>query len=206
MTDKTASRVAHICDVLRNETIEPAKQEAKEILENAALQSKEIISQAKKEAEKIAISEQAERNRKKRMFDSSLEIAFRQFIDALKEQIEEKLFHENLQELLTKATNKSEVLAKIINALVKAVQEEGLDGDMRAYVAKSVSPKEINDLLLSEVLDKLAGKSVILGEFEGGVKLQLINKQMTIDVSDKVLQEVIASYIQEDFRKLIFTV
>ncbi len=65
------------------------------------------------------------------------------------------------------------------------MQEEGLEGDMKAYIAKSVSTKEVNELLLSEVLDKLKGKTVFLGDFAGGVKLQLIQKGMTIDILKK---------------------
>ena len=42
------NKIQKICDVLRNETLDPAKQEAREIIENAHIQAAKIIEDAKK--------------------------------------------------------------------------------------------------------------------------------------------------------------
>ena len=44
-------KIQKICDALRKETLEPAKQEAREIVENAHLKADEILQEAKKKAE-----------------------------------------------------------------------------------------------------------------------------------------------------------
>ena len=39
-------KIQKICDALRKETLEPAKQEAREIVENAHMQASEIVTEA----------------------------------------------------------------------------------------------------------------------------------------------------------------
>ena len=45
MKDKGQDKIKKICDQLREETLEPAKQEAEEMLENAKKQAEKIIFQ-----------------------------------------------------------------------------------------------------------------------------------------------------------------
>jgi len=45
----------------------------------------------------------------------------------------------------------------------------------------------------------------VVGEMFGGAKLQVKEKQMTLDMSDETLQEMLATYAREDFRKFIFS-
>ena len=45
--DNGKNKIQKICDALRVETLEPAKQEAREILENAHLQAADLIREAK---------------------------------------------------------------------------------------------------------------------------------------------------------------
>ena len=51
---------------------------------------------------------------------------------------------------------------------------------------------------------RLKGKPLEIGVFGGGAQVKLIGKNLTIDLSDQVIKELIANYIRKDFRKLIF--
>ncbi|MDP2672333.1 MAG: hypothetical protein Q8O84_00790, partial [Nanoarchaeota archaeon] len=46
-------KIQKICDTIKKETLDPAKEHAHEIIENAQIESKEIINKANKEKEKI---------------------------------------------------------------------------------------------------------------------------------------------------------
>jgi V/A-type H+/Na+-transporting ATPase subunit E len=43
-----------------------------------------------------------------------------------------------------------------------------------------------------------------LGDFDGGVQIKLCDRKITIDVSDRVVRELIANFIRHDFRDLVF--
>ena len=44
-------KIKEICDVLKQETLEPAKQKAREVIENAQLQAEEILKEAREKAD-----------------------------------------------------------------------------------------------------------------------------------------------------------
>lgn len=50
-TEPGKDKVKKICDILRRETLEPAENEAKQIIDSAKEQAKQMISAAHKEAE-----------------------------------------------------------------------------------------------------------------------------------------------------------
>jgi V/A-type H+/Na+-transporting ATPase subunit E len=205
MTGMTGKdKIQKICDILKKETLDPAKQQAKEIVENANMQASEIINQAKKDAQKLI--EQAKKNieQENKIFESSLSLAAKQPIEALKQSIEKNLFDPALKEVIIQNAKDASTIAKIINAIVKAVEKGGIDSEISVYVAKDVSPKEIVLLLLPEVAKKLKEKDIILSDIVGGVKVKLKDMQLTLDLSSDTIKDLLANYIRKDLRDLIF--
>ena len=73
-------------------------------------------------------------------------------------------------------------------------------------IPQEIIPRAINSLLVQQVIDRLQEKSVILGDFDGGIQIKLRDRQMTIDISDRVVRDLIAKFIRHDFRDLVFQV
>lgn len=199
-------KIQKICDALKKETLEPAKQEAREIVENAHLQASEIVHDAQKKARSIVAAAEKEIDEKKKVFQSSLNLACRQGIEQLKQKIEEELFDKELAHLVTKETADPKVIANLLNSFMKSMEEKGIEEDFIAVIPKGISPRSINDLLAARILERLHNKSVTVGDFAGGVQIQLKGRQITIDISDAVVRELIAQYIRRDFRDLVFNV
>ncbi len=61
-------------------------------------------------------------------------------------------------------------------------------------------------LLAHEILEKLKEKSVLIGSFTGGIEVKLHRENITLDMSDDALKELMANYIRKDFRELIFSI
>lgn len=194
--DTGKDKIQKICDMLRKETLEPAKQEAREVIENAHLQAAEIVAEANKKAAALMTTLEKEMEEKKRVFHASLNLACRQGIEQLRQTIEKQLFNPQLGALVGKASSDPQLIAELIRNLATA--------GMTALTPKSISPRAINELLSADVLKKLEGGTVIAGELDGGVKLQVKAEKITIDVSDSALKELIAQYIRKDLRDLIF--
>lgn len=199
-------KIQKICDALRKETLEPAQQEAREIVENAHLQASEIVQDAKKQAAKMISEAASEIEERKKVFQSSLQLACRQGIEQLKQKIEEQLFDKELFELVTREMGDPKTVAHILNAFLKTIEEKGIEDDFIATIPKSITPRQISSLLAAQVLERLKNHGIVVGDFAGGVQVRLKGRQITIDISDSVVRELIALYIRRDFRDLVFNV
>lgn len=197
-------KIQEICDLLKKETLEPAKQEAKEILENAKMQAQEIVENAKKEA--LLLKEKAKKalEQEKAVFDSSLSLAARQSVERLKQDIEENLFNKSLDKVLGQELSRPEIIAKILTAIITAIQKEGTDADVTAYIAKGVDARKVNELIGQDIKETLREKEVRLGSFDGGVQIKLHKEMITIDISEKVVNDLLREYLVEDFRVFFF--
>lgn len=197
-------KIQKICDAIRKETIDPARQEAREIVENAHLQAAEIVKQAKEKAELLRKEVQKEIEEKRRVFQSSLHLASRQGIEAIKQKIEQELFSKELATVVHREMAQPELIARLIQGFVRSLEEQGVEDDFQVVIPKEISPRAINVLLTEAVLKRLKEQSVQIGDFHGGVQIRLKDRHITIDISEDVVRELIAQYIRRDFRELIF--
>jgi len=202
--EKSQDRIQQICAELRKDTLEPAKNEADRIIAEAHNRGREIIVGAEKEADKLKESAKCAIEQEHNVFQSSLSQGIKQGLESLRQEIEHKLFNEQLSAAVNQGTADPQIIAKLINSIVAAIDKEGISADLSAIVPKTVSAASVNSLLIEGVLKKLKEKGVQIGSFEGGAKIQLHDKQLTIDISDGALKELLAGYIRKDFRKIIF--
>lgn len=203
--EKGQDKIQKICDQLKQETIEPAKAEAKKIIEAAKKNAENIIADAEKQAEQIIKQARGQLEQERNVFRSSLHQASKQALESLQQEIEQKFFNDELQKLLEKELSNPKVVADLINALVAALEKEGLQGDLSVIIPKHVSAEEVNLLLLENVRKKLKNKPLELGHFGGGAQVKLHGKKMTLDLTDHAIRELLANYVSKDFRQMIFS-
>jgi V/A-type H+-transporting ATPase subunit E len=204
--ERSEDKIQKICDALRKETLEPAKEEAERIIADAKSKAEQIIKEAHKQAEKNNIDVKKEIEQERNVFHSSLDQAARQVLEEIRQAIEHSLFSNELHKIIYEKTIEPQIIAKFIDAIVKSIEKEGISTDLSAIIPQSVSAQEVNRLLGEKILNKLKEKSVELGELSGGAQVKLHNKKMTIEISDKSLMELLSGYVRKDFRKLLFKV
>ncbi len=197
-------KVKKICDVLRRETLEPAKKQAEEMISTARQDAEKIIDEARLIVQRIEYEAKQEIERQKTVFQSSLSQACKQAIETLRQSVEEKLFNPELTRLITKQTQEPNLLAQLVKAVVSALEKDGLEANLSVYIPAAVPAKEINSLLGVNILERLKDKSVLIGPLTGGIEVKLHKENITIDISDTALKEIIATYIRKDFRELFF--
>ncbi len=197
-------KIQKICDALKKETLEPAKQEAREIVENAHMQASEIVAEAKAKAKAMMQEAEKEMEEKKRISNASLSLACRQSVELLKQKIEKELFSQELNKMIGKEMAEPKVIANLINSFMKGLEAKGIEEDFVAHIPKGISPRVINELLAARVLEKLHGQTVVASDIAGGVQIQLKGRQITVDISDAALRELVAQYIRRDLRELVF--
>lgn len=197
-------KVKKICDLLKRETLEPAQIEAQDILEAAKLRSEEIIAEAHRKAEEMHQVAHLEIQQQRVVFQASLAQACRQTLDSLKEKIEHKLFNPELAHLLSKPLHDPKVIAKLIEVVVLAIEKEGIESNLSAFISSAVPAREVNTILAAKILERLKEKSVLISSIGGGVEVKIVDQNMTIDLSDTAFNELVSNYIRKDFRELIF--
>lgn len=204
--DTGREKVQKICDVLRRDTIEPAKQEAARILEEARSEAAEIIQSAKAEADKIKMLAKQEVEKERKIFMTSLQQATKQTLEALKNEIETTLFEPELAQWLNRPLGQKNVVTDLIKAVIVAVEKDGIDADLSVFVPKTISAQEINEALMAQIGEKLQGTTIAVGPIEGGVKLKLNKENITIDITDLALRDWVSRYVRQEFRKVLFGV
>ncbi len=202
--DTGKDKVKQICEVLRKETIEPAIEEARIILQDAHNKGEKIIADAGAKAEKMVADAEKEIEKRHNVFKASLNQGARQATEWLKQEIEERLLNQKLAEMITKSTSDPQVLSAMVSAIIEAIREEGLDTDLSAIIPSSVEPRQVNELIGKEILDRLKEKSVIVGPKKGGIEVKLHKENITIDLSDSALLELMTRYVRKDFHKFFF--
>ncbi len=203
--EKGQDKIQRICDKIRRETIEPAKEEAQDVITAAQERAKEIIAEAERQAAQLIKQARGQMEQERNVFHSSLQQASKQALEALRQEIEHHLFNEELQVALDKQLADPKLIADLINGLVKAIEKEGLSTDLSAVIPRQVAADDVSALLLDGVRKRLKGKPLEIGSFAGGAQVRLHGKKMTLDLSDQALKELLANYVRKDFRQLIFS-
>ncbi len=203
--EKGQDKIQKICDRLRHETLEPAEKEAQQIVEDAKKKAEVIKAEAEHQAEQVLKQARGQIEQERNVFHSALQQAAKQTVEGLRQEIEHKLFNEELQKILDKQMADPKIVAELINGIVKALEKEGLMSDISAIIPHVVASEDVNALLIESVKKRLKNNSLEIGSFAGGAQVKLHGKKMTIDLTDQAIKELLANYMRKDFRKLIFS-
>ncbi len=197
-------KIKKICEIIKSETIEPAKLQVQRLLEQAQQKSAEIVSRAKEEAAKLLKQAEEKRKKDERLYLNALKQACDQAKEGLRQEIENKLFKDSLIEWVETHTAEPGVAAALIEALVKAIEKEGTSADFSALVPKAVPAEKVNAHLGRQILEKLREGGVCLGEFVGGIQLRLYDRKLTLDISDAAIVELLEKYVRKEFHAVLF--
>lgn len=206
MMETGKEKIDRICALLKEETIKPAQEQVKELLDHARRKAEGIVSDAKNQKESLLIEAEAELAKRKKIFDASLDLGAKNTLEMLRQTIEKNLFTDKIQALVAEKSSEENVIADFIAIVTEAIRNEGLETDLQAHISKGVSRESIIKLLASKVKDQFEKEKVIEGDFAGGAKISLVDQKMTIDLSDEALKELLAEFLQKDFRQIVFNV
>jgi V/A-type H+-transporting ATPase subunit E len=197
-------KLSEICDLLRKDTLEPAQKEASSIIENAKAESQKLINTAKGKAQAVIEDAHKKNEQERILFNTSLDVAATQTFSKLKEEIETKLFNRQLKHLVQQIVDDPKNVARLVNVMVEAIAKEGLNGNLLLQLGKAINPEKISELLIKEVADQLEKKEIPIETISGGVVICLKDKQMSVDMSDEALRDLLGTYLRPSFREILF--
>lgn len=202
--DTSNEKVKKICDLLKNQTLDPAKEEAQQIIAKAKKRAEEIINHANEEKARILSETQKECEQKQKLLESSLKLAAKQAVSALKQEILQKLFSKEFSKSISEVLNQPKVIAKAIETIIEMYKDQHSFSSALIELPKTVSQDEIVKELSAHVADKLTKEQITIGDQEAGVIIHQTDKQIAVDISDRATQELLVRYISEHLKKYIF--
>ena len=203
--DTGKETVKRICEVLKEDTLNPAREEAESIIHKAKADAERITEDAQKQAKQMKEAAIKEIEGREKVFRSSLNVACKKTLESLKQDIEENLFAIGIKNFIGDQMKSPEIITKLIIAIISAIEKEGVDADLRAIIPSTVPAEEINRQLAIEVLNRLEEKSVVLGQISAGVQVKMVNQDLTLDMTQGTLESLVSRYVREDFKALIFS-
>lgn len=197
-------KIKKICEILKAETLDPAKEEALHIIEQARQEANEIIKLAEKKSQEIIHNGRLTIEKEKAVFKTSLAQASKQGIEALKQEVEENLFKKELGAWIDQELADSHVIGKVLTALIDALEKEGLEANFSAVLPKTASQEEIFKAIGKRVQEKLQKGQVTIGDFFGGAQVNWRERSITLDMSSEAIKELLGKYIGKTFRQYLF--
>ncbi len=204
LLDSGEDKVKKICEAIRSQTLDPAKQEAKDIVQKAIEEAEKIVKRAHEEAHHILQENEKKIQQEKNVLRSALSLSCKQSLQALKQEIEENIFSKEISNMIKNCMDESSV-AKFLDVICGAIEKEGISSDLEVYLSKNLSKEDVAKKLASSVLSKIKGKTFGLSSVASGVEVKISDDDMTIELSDDVLKQLLSQFVREDFRELIFS-
>lgn len=198
------SQIRQICAQIEKEALGPAQQRAIEIEEQAKLKAEALVIKARAEAEMIVQTARQQIEQERALFHTSLRQAANLSIQSLKNAFENELFHPEVIGMLERGLADPVVLTRLIRSLCDAIERDGLGCDLSIEVSKSIDVASLNALLGKEILKKLKTGSCLLSNISGGFRIKVFEQQMTIDLTDQFLSELLEQNLQSSFAKTFF--
>lgn len=197
-------RLAAICQIIRNETLEPAQLEAENIRINAEQEVAKIHAEAKQQADHLIYNARKELEEEKKAFEASLEQACKQAVDLLRQKIETTLFKPALETWLEKEFSSEEKTAHLLDTLIEYLKEQGLEGDLAVWIGSHLSKETLVKNLAVSSLRTISKEGLQIANQAHGVLVKIVEKHLTIEITPEATKDLMASFIRNDFRRFLF--
>ena len=89
-------------------------------------------------------------------------------------------------------------------SIPQAIQKEGIDVDLAIELGKQCTADEIVHSIGKELQERLRINSIAVGNFHGGIRVRLIGKNYTVDMSNLTLIELFSQFCRKDVREMLF--
>ena len=197
-------RLAAICQMIRNETLDPAKEEAEEIKHSAERDAARIRAEAKCQAERMLHDARTLLREEREAFDASIEQASRQVLSLLREKIEKTLFNSALDHYLSTELYDETKTTELLDLIIKQIQIEGLGGDLAIWLGNHLSKEKVISALSQEAVKKISAQAVFVGTHDVGVIVKIVDRHLALEITPEALKEMMSAFLRPDFRTVLF--
>ncbi len=216
----TASGLETLIARLRDEGVMAGRAEAEQLVADAQARAHKIMQKADADAKSLVDAAQREAENLKRAAEEALNVAARDTVLELKDQLA-KRFAEQVVKTVSAATRDPAMLERMILEIVGRARIEGgvdqareveviLPRDAIGLDELRRRPEEMQQGSLALFVAATSGEMLREGvtfarseDEEGGIRLQLKDRSVSIDISDRAVADAILVHLQPRFRALL---
>jgi V/A-type H+-transporting ATPase subunit E len=217
---QTASGVEALIARLREEGVSAGRGEAEKLVADAQAQARAIVGKAEAEAKATVAAASSEADKLRRGGEDALRVAMRDTVLDLKSRLAQK-FADDIFRAVSSAMRDETLLREMILTVVgRARAEARLDDSTQAEVILPRvavgldelrrKPEELREGSLAgfvaDSVGSLLREGVVFGradDEEGGIRVVLGDRGVTVDMTDKAVADVLLSHLQPRFHALL---
>jgi V/A-type H+-transporting ATPase subunit E len=213
--NQVSSGVEQLIAQLRDEGVHKGQEDAAKIVGDAQAQAAQILQQARNQAESIVDDAYQESERMRTAIREELQVAFRNTVVELKEMLA-RAFANDLRRLVSDAMVDERFLEEMILELASQTRSENsLEREKRLRVLMPSAlaggaPAAGKDDAVQQFVAALAGKLLREGvtfatrdDPTQGIKVRLVDKEMEVDMTDKMVANLLLEFLQPRFRAIL---
>ena len=203
---------------LREEGVAAGQQEADVILQAAQKKAQKMLQDAKREAQQRVNKARSEAAEFKAAAESALKTAMRDMVLELKTDLTRE-FSQDLQRLVSEATQQPELLEKMILEVVGRTTAQADTVERREVVLPSKvvgleelrnDPQALRQGALTELVFNLTRDMLQQGvsfaasdALDGGLQIRLVEQEVTLDLTDTAVATLLLQHLQPRFRAIL---
>ncbi|MCH9740996.1 MAG: hypothetical protein K0U38_09190 [Epsilonproteobacteria bacterium] len=194
-----AQNVQALVDKLHLQGVKAGKEEAEAILQKANEKAKQIIEEAEQRAKVIQEEAIQELEAEKKATHEAFKIALRNSVLTLKNQLFMQ-FKTHLQKLITQKLQDENFLEEMILTISSNIQS---DENIELIVGRVENYESRQDAFIESIVEKMTTEGIKLGKLNRqGIKIQFIENNLEIDLSDEALTDLIYQLIIPRYQEM----
>lgn len=200
------NKVQELTEKIYNEGVNKAKADAEKIIAEAKKEAGTIIQSAQKEREAILAQAKKEVAEVKTNANAEMQLAARQFISHVKQQITNAITAEQVEKKVKEAFNDTDFLKNMILTLVKNWNAQSQDQPELQLLLSEKETNELSDFFESKAFEAL-NKSIEVKwdeKVKNGFKIGPKGGGYIIRFSDVDFENYFRKYFKEKTRNLLF--
>ncbi|MFO7607369.1 MAG: hypothetical protein R6W72_13835 [Desulfurivibrionaceae bacterium] len=215
---KMSSGVQELINRLRAKGLAEGRREGETIVAKAHQRAKEIVDQAHSEGEAIREKAHQDAEHSRKSAQEAVQLAARDTMLYMKGTLSRQ-FAQRIGELVEKTFHEEDFLKQVVMEIAgRALPEEKKRGKMEIILPEDVvgleelrrHPEKVKEGSLGQYMLATAEKQFREGvtlhtskEQKGGITIKLVDEEVSIDLSDEAITELLLDHLLPRFRALI---
>lgn len=200
------NKIQELTEKIYNEGVVKAKSDAEQIVAEAKNEAAEIVKTAKRQRVEIIEQAKSEAAEMQEKAGAEMQLAARQFVSHLKQQIERLIVAQQIGPSLKESFNDTEWVKNIITELVKNWNPQNTDGPNLQVIIAETEKSRWFDFLNDRALKMLdQGVEIQLDtKMKNGFRIGPKDGSYFIRFSDEDFENYFKGYFKEKTRELLF--
>ncbi len=198
------NRLQKLTEKLYNEGLSKGKQQADIVLEQANIEAKECINKATLQAQQIIEDARRQAEELKKNTATEVALAARQSIGAVKEQIQNVITSNIIDNAVTRANSDSDFVKNLIMEIARNWSSEK---NIALEVMLSANAKEEFIESVKSALSKELGQGIEVrtGALKSGFRISPKDGGFYVSFTDEDFQTLIGEYLRPQIAEMIFS-